>query len=78
MVFVLEYDLVYSEDEICILMKESNKSGLIDNIELVFVDNIFDFMVIIVCEIMILWMEMICLNVNQFMLENLEIVSESM
>lgn len=36
-------DSAHTGDEIRILMKESNKSGLIDNTELALVDNIFDF-----------------------------------
>jgi len=73
-----EHDSAHSEDEIRILMKESNKSGLIDNTELALVDNIFDFTATSAREIMIPRTEMICLNANQSMLENLEIASESM
>lgn len=73
-----ELDDAHSEDEIRILMKESNKSGLIDNTELALVDNIFDFTDTTAREIMIPRTEMICLNANQSMLENLEIASESM
>ncbi|KQY94614.1 hypothetical protein ASD24_03425 [Paenibacillus sp. Root52] len=73
-----ELDEAHSEDEIRILMKESNKSGLIDNTELALVDNIFDFTATTAREIMIPRTEMICLNANQSMLENLEIASESM
>ncbi len=73
-----ELDEAHSEDEIRILMKESNKSGLIDNTELALVDNIFDFTDTTAREIMIPRTEMICLNANQSMLENMEIASESM
>lgn len=73
-----ELDDAHSEDEIRILMKESNKSGLIDNTELALVDNIFDFTDTTAREIMIPRTEMICLNANQSMLENMEIASESM
>ena len=73
-----EIDDAHSEDEIRILMKESNKSGLIDNTELALVDNIFDFTDTTAREIMIPRTEMICLNANQSMLENMEIASESM
>ncbi|MGQ8871950.1 hemolysin family protein [Paenibacillus sp. TSA_86.1] len=73
-----EVDDAHSEDEIRILMKESNKSGLIDNTELALVDNIFDFTDTTAREIMIPRTEMICLNANQSMLENMEIASESM
>lgn len=75
---VSELDEAHSEDELRILMKESNKSGLIDNTELALVDNIFDFTATTAREIMIPRTEMICLNANQSMLENLEIASESM
>ncbi len=76
---VSEYDdSAHTGDEIRILMKESNKSGLIDNTELALVDNIFDFTDTTAREIMIPRTEMICLYSNESREENLRIATESM
>ncbi len=76
---VSEYDdSAHTGDEIRILMKESNKSGLIDNTELALVDNIFDFTDTTAREIMIPRTEMICLYSNESTEENLAIATESM
>ncbi|AET60881.1 hemolysin family protein [Paenibacillus terrae] len=76
---VSEYDdSAHTGDEIRILMKESNKSGLIDNTELALVDNIFDFTDTTAREIMIPRTEMICLYSNESTEENLAIAMESM
>ncbi|MFE5323318.1 hemolysin family protein [Paenibacillus sp. NPDC056579] len=56
-----EHSTAHTEDEIRLLMKESNKSGLIDNTELALVDNIFDFAETNAREIMIPRTEMVCL-----------------
>ncbi|QDY82751.1 HlyC/CorC family transporter [Paenibacillus polymyxa] len=71
-------DSAHTGDEIRILMKESNKSGLIDNTELALVDNIFDFADTTAREIMIPRTEMICLYSNESTEENLAIATESM
>ncbi|WP_028591381.1 hemolysin family protein [Paenibacillus massiliensis] len=69
---------VHTEEEIRILMKESNKSGLIDNTELALVDNIFDFTDTTAREIMIPRTEMICLYSHLSAEENLDIASDNM
>ncbi|UUZ89399.1 hemolysin family protein [Paenibacillus sp. P25] len=56
-----EHRIAHTEDEIRVLMKESNRSGLIDNTELTLVDNIFDFTETHAREIMIPRTEMVCL-----------------
>ncbi|MDP4098708.1 hemolysin family protein [Paenibacillus sp. P96] len=68
----------HTEEEIRILMKESNKSGLIDNTELALVDNIFDFATTMAREIMIPRTEMICLYSHFSTEENLAIALDSM
>ncbi|GAF07445.1 hemolysin and related protein containing CBS domains [Paenibacillus pini JCM 16418] len=73
-----EFDSAHTEDEIRILMKESNKSGLINNTELALVDNIFDFAETTGREIMIPRTEMICLYTHLSREENLEIAYEGM
>ncbi|WP_309271270.1 hemolysin family protein [Paenibacillus sp.] len=73
-----ESDSAHTEEEIRILMKESNKNGLIDNTELALVDNIFDFTETTGREIMIPRTEMICLNTQLSREENLEIAYEGM
>lgn len=75
---VSETGTAHTEEEIRIIMQESNKSGLIDNTEMTLVDNIFEFADTMAREIMIPRTEMICLN-NQITLEeNLEIAQEGM
>ncbi len=75
---VSEEDSAHTEEEIRILMKESNKSGLIDNTELALVDNIFEFADTTAHEIMIPRTEMICLSLHGSKEENLELAFEGM
>ncbi|MCS7462630.1 hemolysin family protein [Paenibacillus doosanensis] len=65
-----EHHTAHTEEEIRVLMKESNKSGLIDNTELALVDNIFDFTETNAREIMIPRTEMVCLYANRSYEEN--------
>jgi CBS domain containing-hemolysin-like protein len=65
-----EHVSAHTEDEIRILMKESNKSGLIDNTELALVDNIFEFAETTAREIRIPRTEMICLYATLSFEEN--------
>ncbi len=72
-----EGDSAHTEEEIRILMKESNKSGHIDNTEMTLVDNVFDFAETTAREIMIPRTEMVCLYLDKSFEENMEIaVSE--
>ncbi|SET29907.1 hemolysin family protein [Paenibacillus sp. NFR01] len=73
-----ELATAHTEEEIRIIMQESNKSGLIDNTELTLVDNIFEFADTMAREIMIPRTEMICLNVHLSPQENVEIAFEGM
>ncbi|MGO4693375.1 hemolysin family protein [Paenibacillus sp. 2TAB26] len=75
---VTEKDSAHTEDEIRILMKESHKNGLIDNMELTLVDNIFDFAETNAREIMIPRTEMICLNTSCTLADNKKIALEQM
>ncbi len=59
-----EHDQAHTEEEIRILMKESNRSGFIDNNELKLVDNIFNFADTTAREVMIPRTEMVCLYAN--------------
>lgn len=56
-----EHDSAHTEEEIRILVKESHKSGLINNTELTLMDNIFEFSETHAREIMIPRTEMVCL-----------------
>lgn len=67
---ISENESAHTEDEIRILMKESHKSGHIDNTELTLVDNIFDFAETSAREIMIPRTEMNCLYANLSFEEN--------
>lgn len=73
-----EHDSAHTEEEIRILMKESHKSGLIDNTELTLVDNIFDFAETHAREIMIPRTEMVCLYANLSFEENKAIALKEM
>ncbi|UJF36297.1 hemolysin family protein [Paenibacillus hexagrammi] len=73
-----EHELAHTEEEIRVLMKESHKSGLIDNTELTLVDNIFDFAETTAKEIMIPRTEMECLYAGLSFSENLGIAIKEM
>ncbi|WP_018757079.1 hemolysin family protein [Paenibacillus terrigena] len=73
-----EHDSAHTEEEIRILMKESNRSGLIDNTEMTLVDNIFEFAETTAREIMIPRTEMICLYTHLSHDENRAIALEEM
>lgn len=73
-----EHDSAHTEEEIRILMKESHKSGLIDNTELTLVDNIFEFSETHAREIMIPRTEMVCLYANLTFEENKAIALKEM
>ncbi len=73
-----EQDSAHTEQEIRILMKESNKSGLINNTELALVNNIFGFAETTAREIMIPRTEMICLYKHVPREENIEIAYDGM
>lgn len=60
----------HTEEEIRVMMKESNRSGFIDSTELTLVDNIFDFSETNAREIMIPRTEMNCLYANKTYEEN--------
>ncbi len=73
-----EHESAHTEEEIRVLMKESHKSGLIDNTELTLVDNIFEFAETTAKEIMIPRTEMECLYVNLSFAENLSVAMKEM
>ncbi|UQZ37066.1 hypothetical protein C2I18_28130 [Paenibacillus sp. PK3_47] len=73
-----ELATAHTEEEIRIIMQESNKSGLIDNDEMTLVDNIFEFADTMAREIMIPRTEMICLNSHLSPEENLEVAFDGM
>ncbi|HZG55523.1 hemolysin family protein [Paenibacillus sp.] len=71
-----ESESAHTEDEIRILVKESNKSGHIDNTELALVHNVFDFADTTAREIMIPRTEMVCLYADRPFADNMRIVIE--
>ncbi|MFD1774637.1 hemolysin family protein [Paenibacillus rhizophilus] len=75
---VSEMGTAHTEEEIRIIMQESNKSGLINNTEMALVDNIFGFADTTAREIMIPRTEMICLSNLSSVQENLQIAFEGM
>ena len=64
------------EEEIRLLMEESHRQGLIDDTEVDFVDNVFDFTDLNVREIMTPRTDMVCLYLEDTMDENLHIILE--
>lgn len=59
-----EHDMAYTDEEIKILVEESYKHGLIDQKELDFVDNIFDFSEKTVKDIMVPRTDMKCIFIE--------------
>lgn len=72
----LEGDDAHTEEEIRLLMEESHRQGLIDDTEVDFVDNVFDFTDLNVREIMTPRTDMVCLYLEDTMDENLHIILE--
>ena len=70
------YESAHSEEEIRMLVEESNKSGHIDNTELALVTNVFDFADKTAREIMIPRTEMVCLYADRPFEENMRIMIE--
>lgn len=73
-----DHETAHTEEEIRILMKESHKSGFIDNTELTLFDNIFEFTETNARKIMIPRTDMGCLYANLSFEENMEIALKEM
>lgn len=71
-----EGDDAHTEEEIRLLMEESHRQGLIDDTEVDFVDNVFDFTDLNVREIMTPRTDMVCLYLEDTMGENLHTILE--
>ena len=71
-----EGDDAHTEEEIRLLMEESHRQGLIDDTEVDFVDNVFDFTDLNVREIMTPRTDMVCLYIEDTMDENLHTILE--
>lgn len=71
-----EGEVAHNPEEIRLLMKESRKQGLVDDTEVDFVDNVFDFTERNVREIMVPRPDMVCLYLNKTYEENLETILE--
>ena len=73
---ISEGEIAHNPEEIRLLMKESRKQGLVDDTEVDFVDNVFDFTERHVREIMVPRPDMVCLYLNKSYEENLETILE--
>ncbi len=73
---ISEGEVAHNPEEIRLLMKESRKQGLVDDTEVDFVDNVFDFTERNVREIMVPRPDMVCLYLNKSYEENLETILE--
>lgn len=71
-----EGDVAHNPEEIRLLLKESEKQGLVDETEVNFVDNVFDFTELSVREIMVPRTDMVCLYIDKSYRENLETMLE--
>ena len=71
-----EGDEAHTEEEIRLLMEESHRKGLIDDTEVDFVDNVFDFTDLNVREIMTPRTDMVCVYLEDTMEENLKVILE--
>ena len=71
-----EGEVAHNPEEIRLLMEESHKQGLVDDTEVDFVDNVFDFTELSVREIMVPRTDMVCLYTNKTYEENLQIMLE--
>lgn len=71
-----EGDDAHTEEEIRLLMEESHRQGLIDDTEVDFVDNVFDFTDLNVREIMTPRTDMVCLYLEDTMEENIQTILE--
>ena len=71
-----EGEIAHNPEEIRLLMEESHKQGLVDDTEVDFVDNVFDFTELSVREIMVPRTDMVCLYTNKTYEENLRIMLE--
>lgn len=71
-----EGDDAHTEEEIRLLMEESHRQGLIDDTEVDFVDNVFDFTDLNVREIMTPRTDMVCLYLEDTMDENIHTILE--
>ena len=73
---ISEGEVAHNPEEIRLLMKESRKQGLVDDTEVDFVDNVFDFTERHVREIMVPRPDMVCLYLNKSYEENLATILE--
>ena len=71
-----EGEVAHNPEEIRLLMEESRKQGLVDETEVDFVDNVFDFTELSVREIMVPRMDMVCVYVDKPREENIKIMIE--
>ncbi|RGS71556.1 hemolysin family protein [Mitsuokella sp. AF21-1AC] len=71
-----EGEEAHTEEEIRLLMEESHRKGLIDDTEVDFVDNVFDFTDLNVREIMTPRTDMVCVYLEDTMEENLKTILE--
>lgn len=73
---ISEGEIAHNPEEIRLLMKESRKQGLVDDTEVDFVDNVFDFTERNVREIMVPRLDMVCIYLNKSYEENLATILE--
>ncbi len=71
-----EGEVAHNPEEIRLLMEESHKQGLVDDTEVDFVDNVFDFTELSVREIMVPRTDMVCLYTNKTYEENFNTMLE--
>ena len=71
-----EGEIAHNPEEIRLLMEESHKQGLVDDTEVDFVDNVFDFTELNVREIMVPRTDMVCIYLDKPYEENIKTIME--
>lgn len=73
---VKEHEVAHSEEELRLILSESYKSGEINQAEMMYVNNIFEFDDRVAKEIMIPRTEMVCFFIGDSWEENIEVVRQ--
>ena len=71
-----EGEIAHNPEEIRLLMEESHKQGLVDDTEVDFVDNVFDFTELNVREIMVPRTDMVCIYLDKPYEENIKTIMD--
>lgn len=74
---VTDHQQAHTEEEIRMLVEQSHKSGIIDQVELSLFDNIFDFADRVGREVMVPRVDMVCVYVNDPLEKSIQTIQNS-